>query len=628
MVRRRGAGIVTPDSGEGIHGGYTPSVDMLTTVHPLYRKYSAMWEKTIDLAEGENLAKYIDRHSRESEESHQQRQRRTPYRNFVDPILGLVCAYLFSKPITRTPGEAHPAHGGTPPFSGARVISIEDARRRQMPVMGPDLGESWKLFLYDVDRQGNSIDRFMRRVTYWAQALGMAHILVDLPRVERAPRSLAEQRSLGLMPYFSLYLPTDLVNWEIDHENRFTWVRYREPITDDVGPFQERRSEKDRLRALDLTIPAGSIFDAIGGRTIRRPARALYRTFTRTEWWLHEVDGSRVTERGYGVHGLGLVPNVTLFNRQRARFPVIGRSEVHDIIGINQAILNIDSLITESTYQQVLNILVMRRQQNQQKEIIVGPENVLTYTGDQPPFFITPSTAPLQFMESRVQGLVQEIYRLAKFTGGSAMQVRAVPSGVAATVEFNETDRALAEKAEEIQNAEWLMHDVWCRYFGRTFDGTIDYPDSFQVQPFLEELNQITQAKNAVRSDRFIRELEKRVAARMLPNVPQETLDAIEAEIDIIPPSISSFSGPVWYDPLTQEIKQPTDQAAGPIGVLGRLSAQMQGRGGEPDDAEDEEGDGGQLDELRAEPPGRRVRARAKRAKPAMAHEPEEGAEE
>lgn len=445
----RQGGIITPEDRLTIRTGRSGveeklpstevrSAEVITATHPLFRKYSRLWEKTIDLAEGENLPQYIHRHARESEEAWKMRQQRTSFRNFVDPILSLNVAYLFSKPITRepSPSEQNAEDGEEAPVSGgANVLSLEDARRRRTKVMEGRLADEWKQFLYDVDRQGNSIDRFMRKAAFWALAFGHVIGVVDMPRIDRAPTSKAEQDQMGLQPYFALYLPTALVNWEVDRENRFKWIRFQEPITDDVGPFDPKAAAKGRIFMADAKVPTGTLFSGGDPDRIRlaRPARALYRTFTREKWILQEVNNSRLIERGEGMYPpsmRGVVPAVPIFNRQRARFPVIGRSEVHDIVGLNQDILNLDSLITEAIYQQVLNILVMRRQQNPQKEIIIGPENVLTFTGDQPPFFITPSTAPLQFMEQRIQGLIQEIYRLAKFSGGSAMQVRSGKSVV------------------------------------------------------------------------------------------------------------------------------------------------------------------------------------------------------
>lgn len=565
-----------------------PSLETLTALHPLYKRNIELWDKSIDFAEGDNVSRYIHRHPRESEEAYGMRRRRIAFRNFVDPILSLNCAYLFSKPITR---DATPSRKSLEFRDVKQSLTISG---RALPRGVPALPRSpkklevqWKQFLYDVDRQGHSIDRFMRKVAYWTLGLGAVHVLVDLPRIQAAPQSKAEERELGLQPYFAMYLPTTLVNWEIDHENRFQWVRFREPITDDIGPFdrkatRERRLYEEILQSAMQVVPRAN--DPQGRYTqAARPARAMYRTITRDSWTLHEVDNGKIIPRGSGRHDMGIVPLVTFYNRQGARFPIIGRPETKDIVGLNQDILNLDSLINEAVYQQVLNILVMRRQQNPQKEIIVGPENVLTYTGDVAPFFITASTAPLQFMESRIQGLIGEIYRLARFSGRQGLDVQAVPSGVAATVEFNETDRNLAEKAEELQNAEWELHALWHRYYGVSFDGTVDYPDTFQVRSFQEELQQITQAKTTIRSDRFVRELEKRCARRILSNLPQETLDTIEFEIDVIPASISSFSGPVWYDPMTQEVRQPTDPQAAPLGQLGELYAQyMQERGLEP----------------------------------------------
>jgi len=566
------------------------TAEIMREVHPRYQATYHEWKRLIDLSEGLNLAHYIKRHPRESADALVARRSRVFYRNFPGPILDLICSYLFSKTITREPGQGSSkstVQMKRAPFSGGTNADYEmaDQQSGASAVPPAEIANEWTQFLYDVDRQGNSIDRFMRRVVYWTQCFGMVDVIVDMPRLARPLANRAEEQQLRVQPYFTYYFPTARTNYEIDEFGRLVWVRYQEPLVGNAPPFK-LRDRRDLQEALRMTQaqPTPFVLPALkgaGGQAIPRPINAVYRTFTRTNWYVHTIEENRVTNLEQGEHPCAMVPSVTFFNRQRALTPEIGLSAINDIAGVSETILNYDSLIDESVYQQILNILVMKRQMAHKGDFVIGAENVLEYTGDQPPNYITPSTAPLAFMSQRIVDLKQEIVRLANFNSGDALQVRSVPSGTAATVEFNETDRILAEKAEEAQEGEWKLHALWYRWKGSQFDGTIDYPDSFQVQSFADQVSELAQAGSGVRSDMFRRELEKRLVRRLLPNVPQELLDEIEQEIDTIPATASA--PPVWYDPITQEVHNPADPNAPAIGVLGEILGQVQPEQPPPD---------------------------------------------
>jgi hypothetical protein len=306
-----------------------------------------------------------------------------------------------------------------------------------------------------------------------------------------------------------------------------------------------------------------------------RQAQARYRTWTRDEWRIHDVEGNQVTFVDSGKNPLGEVPVVVVYNRPSSRYGFLGQSLLYDIARLNIAILNLDSLIDESVYQSVLNILVIGRQPDEREELVTGPNNVLEYAGDRPPYFLSPSTAPIAFMEDRIQRFREEIYRLAKLGGGLGLEPRSAPSGVALAFEFNETNAVLAERADELENAEQGVHRLWYKWLDADFRGLIDYPDDFAVQSFQEELQLVTAGKQAIRSPLFRKELEKRAARRLLRNAAPDLIDEIGREVDFIPEAVESFTGPVFYDPLAQAIKQPTDP--NPIGQLGQLLEQMRG---------------------------------------------------
>lgn len=524
-------------------------VRTLTRTHPLYARMLPAWVSYLDLYEGENLHRYIHRHARESRESHAMRAKRIIYRNFCAPVVDLYLHYIFSKHITRQPGTSP-----TP------------------------IAEEWARFLTDVDRRHGTIDAFMTQVARCALIFGHVFVLVDVPYTSRQPHNEAERRAMLLSPYCSLYFPTEAVNWALDDDGKLLWIRFREPLPDQADPFQpfsvrdiRAMIEEDPLLSLPAS-PAPAVW-------ARRTSRARYRTWTRTEWAIHEVRGDNVACVAYGEHGLGEVPVVPVYNRRSARYPFIGQSLISDISKLNIGILNIDSMIDEAVYQQTINILVIGRQPTDADEIIIGTNNVLEYSGDRPPYFLSPSTAPVAFMEERIARMREEIYRLAKLGGGLGLEPRGSPSGIALAFEFNETNAVLAERADELERAEREIHRLWHRWFGIDWDGAVDYPNDFSIQSFLEELQIVTVGGDAIRSPTFRRALEKRAARRILRNADAETLSQIEREIDFIPEMIRSFSGPVFYDPILQEIRLPG--MPNPIGALREMAEGAQ-QGAEP----------------------------------------------
>lgn len=515
------------------------------------------WKKCVDFYEGTNLSLYIRRHARESIASHASRASTTTYRNFTQPVVDLYIHYIFSKQIVRA--ESEKQQSGQP---------------RKSSGTGK---QEWVNFHTNVDRQGTPIDRFMAEVGRWAFIFGHSVVLVDLPRLKDAQlRSEADRLKHNVRPYFSLYSPVDVTNWDEDHEGKLHWIRFREPLDGVIDPFHKRSREEEEQ--------AGRVVD-----NLERPKSARFRTWTRDAWYLHELRGDNVKLVDSQPHWLGEVPAVFFYNRRLTRRRSMGLSLVSDIVGLNQEILNMDSLIAESVYQSVLNILVLGQQPEEEEEIIIGANNVLTYRGERAPYFLSPSTAPLDFMEQRVQRMREEIWRLAKLGGGLGIEPRAAQSGVSLAFEFNESNRMLAERADELESGEFQLHRLWHRWFGREWEGLVNYPEEFSINSFEQEVAMLTSSKQVMRSPTFTRTLEKRVMKRLLPGIGKETIEAIEKEIDLIPDMVSTFTGPVFYDAILQQ----TNPAGGgnPVGEIARLIEFMnkQQKVGEGDKPSEEE---------------------------------------
>lgn len=130
----------------------------------------------------------------------------------------------------------------------AKGCQIEDA--------DPQI-EEW---LWDIDRMGHDHVTFARRWFELAMAKGVAHVLVDLPRIseEDAPRTLADE--VGIRPYLTLVDPAELIGWRTAILNGrvvLTQLRRRQIVTREDGPYGERLVEQVVVYRAGFTLPSG-----------------------------------------------------------------------------------------------------------------------------------------------------------------------------------------------------------------------------------------------------------------------------------------------------------------------------------------------------------------------------------
>lgn len=461
------------------------ALKILESTHPEYDKMIDKWNDYLNWYTGDNIEDYIYQHVREPKRAYDRRKQRAFYFNYVGSIVDLISSFIYSKDIIRTASMAMPTGE-----------IVED----------PDLSEFWK----DVDRNGTNIDEFMKQTFIFSQIFGHIDVFVDMPVIPEGVLILteADRQAIDLRPYLYFVLPIHLTNWQRNDRGDFLWARWREKITPVAGPW-----------------------DARGDASMWR-----YTTWTIHGWWIHLVQkaGGRSTVDllGAGANSIGVVPMVRFFGKKDVLDNNQGRSSVSIIGKINVSILNWSSLIDEELFQKCLNILVMEESATEEDEVKIGNNNVLLWSGDHPPFYLAPASSPGEFMLKLIEHGVDEILRLSGL--GADTGVREAKSGVALGFEFNQTNRMLADKASLIEKGEINLHKVRSQWLGEEWKGTIDYPETFNVETFEDEITKLEKAKKAVRSPTFRRLLEKRLADKLLTKLHPAVRDQIMSEIDTL----------------------------------------------------------------------------------------------
>lgn len=89
----------------------------------------------------------------------------------------------------------------------------------------------------DIDKKGNSLDVFSKRFLEAGLAAGVSHIMVEADKKIRDNMSKAEEKELGIRPYFRMVDPTHIIGWLVDATGKLEQVRIVEHHMSRVGKY-------------------------------------------------------------------------------------------------------------------------------------------------------------------------------------------------------------------------------------------------------------------------------------------------------------------------------------------------------------------------------------------------------
>ncbi len=353
-------------------------------------------------------------------------------------------------------------------------------------------------FLRDADHEGSNFAQFMRDAQRFASVYGRVSIVVDSP--ENYAMTRAEAIGDDIRPYVTLITPENMLDWS------FTRLPSGKPVLE---------------------------------RVKIKEGEGRYRIWTRELWELWEVEkeSGDVRLRGFGEHNLGVVPVVNLYNK-RSGIRMVGSSDLQDIADINKNIYYLCSdakEIIENTAFPMLAMPYGKAGGEEDREI--GPRNILQYDPTEPnakPYWLEPPHSSLTEIREWVRQDIGEIHRIAKLGGvKTAEDFSRMRSGVAIELEYQQLYATLSEKADNIEQAESSVLDLWARWSGGRFEGLIDYPDDFSVKDMARDLDNAIKAQSAVvDSVTFKKELQKKIASTILPKADEALKSRIMGEID------------------------------------------------------------------------------------------------
>ena len=137
-----------------------------------------------------------------------------------------------------------------PAFARTLGVMVGKPFSKQL-TLGDDTPERIKVWADDVDQQGNNLHTFATNVMSEAMGYGLCGVLVDYPKIGPDVRTVADEQSIGVRPYFVFIRHAQILGWKAQRYNGglvLTQLRLAETSEEDDGEFGVRIV--DRVRVL------------------------------------------------------------------------------------------------------------------------------------------------------------------------------------------------------------------------------------------------------------------------------------------------------------------------------------------------------------------------------------------
>ena len=408
----------------------TGTIEMITSVHPEYRRLISTWRFLrdsymggVDYQEGQ----YLTRYQFESEEEYRNRILQTPIDNHCKSVCQTFNSFIFQSPPSREFGTM----GDNP---------------------------SLQPFLDDADLEGRCLDAVMREINIQSSIYGHVWMLVDKPNTNVATR--AEELDQSIRPYVSIFTPENVLDWSYSRQaNGYYQLDYLKVL----------EADDPRYRTSKSTIVTREYW----------PDRMEIRVYAG-----NDREGQTLEQFN---NPIGQVPAVCCYN-SRSGVRGIGVSDIQDVATQQRAIYDelseCEQLIRISNHPSLVSTIEVSAAAGAGARIIV-PDNM---DSNLKPYLLQPSAQNLDGIMNSIQKKIESIDRMANMGNSRGNRVQTM-SAIAMDTEFRQLNVRLAEKADNLEYSEENMWRLWCRWQGLVWDGEVNYPDTFNMRDKVQDLN-------------------------------------------------------------------------------------------------------------------------------------------
>lgn len=388
------------------------------------------------------------------------------------------------------------------------------------------LSSTYEQFIKDVDGNGTTLTRFMKKAAIRAKLHGVEFIVVDMEQLEEGQivteKDIIEQR---LYPYLYLVSPSQVNNWALDKFGNLIYFSYTitSNFVDDEGNI-----------------------------------KSLGETYTWTnDYCIRQIQGE---EKRKIVNPLGMIPIVPLYGAINDSDTLIPQSDVYAIARTNYALYNACSEERERARSQAFSMLIYPIADDDDYDsgdepLQYGTADMLLYRGTThgKPEFITPPTDSTDILLSEINFMIKEIYRMANMQfaiEGSKYNI----SGIVKEWENQQLFQTISELAQGLQEAEYKIAKVFSKYMGENMDNiSITYNNQYGIVDSTSVLTNATQALalnicgsyNEAMKEQVIRATLKDVDSSVIDTILNDlhnaptAKDGLESEAKLVQPSTS-----------------------------------------------------------------------------------------
>lgn len=458
------------------------SPDALVTFSGDWPFYLDAYQGTGPFQDGSALVQF----PRESVANYADRQALAYYPNFCAPVVDIFTSTILKRGVHRDL-QSEPA----------LTFTDQDVRGNEAP------------FIENVNRSGDHIDTFMAEVSTLTQVFGWLPVLIDAPPLpeDLTVMSRQDQIDAGLLPYFQIIYPTNVVTWDTDHFGDLRYLVWHES------------EDKDRF--------SGQLTQHY--RYVDRESWAVIRSVD------NDLANAEVVEQG--EHPLDEVP-IQVFKYQPYRQDaLIGLSHIRDIAKVNKRLMNLYSELDQILRNQTFSVLTIPKNADEPPPE-VGTRNALTYDPESKnkPEFIAPDSAQAERYMDVIEMHTKEIFRLARlepFAQGTNLDL----SGAALSYRFRNTNSALSGFADKLEDGENELWRKWSAWQGATFSGSVTYPDEFDIADVNQMLDQALTLQTLNMPTSFDRRFKRQLVMNLLDDANDAEIQEIFDELDEMAPA-------------------------------------------------------------------------------------------
>ena len=418
------------------------------------------------------------KHKKERSEDFISRIEQSYYYNFCAPVIDIYTNHLFKQPIIED------------------FLNIEKFLEYRKE---------------NIDEMGSSINEFRKEMASVAQLYGHCFVVVDMPQ-DRNEITFEDRILNNKFPYFNIYHPQNVINWALDEKGMPYWVLLAESKDSGVDYSTVKKDRKESVQ---------------------------YRLWTRDKWEVYDAEYNMIST---GIHSIGLVPIVCVFNKQSKKAKsFLGVSEIADISFIARDIYNACSELKQILRDQTFAFLAVQGKSSDYNEAVIGVNKGLVYPeGANVPQYVSPPSSNADVYFQYIDRQVHKIFQMAKLEGGTGEfqgQSAVQQSGVSKAWDFNQTNSALSQKAGNLNDAEEKIWNMFALWEGQNkFEGSIKYPDEFSIQSVNEDLDEAEKMARLNLGKETDFAVKESIIKKKFPRASEEEIDAmVESMKSVVP---------------------------------------------------------------------------------------------